>query len=143
MLKNTGRSPRARAWTALLAITLWLAGPCAQAAPAYRCELAGQVRYQQQACEGGRAMEVTDQRTTAQQQHTTQAAQTAVKLGKQLERERRRQEKASAGQRPIAMDGPDRQPKWSSTSTQGQTLKRARPFTAKVPKDKGSSVKSS
>lgn len=88
-------------------------------------------------------MEVTDQRTTAQQQHTTQAAQTAAKLGKQLERERRRQEKASAGQRPSAMDGPDRQPRWSSTSTQGQTLKRARPFTAKVPKDKGSSAKSS
>lgn len=126
----------------MLTSTLWLAATCAHAAPAYRCEDAGQVRYQQQACDGGRAMEATDQRTTAQQQHTAQAAQTAAKLGKQLEQERRRQEKASAGQRPIAMDRPDRQPKWSSPSTQGQTLKRSRPFTAKVPKDKSLSAKS-
>ncbi|MBA4111153.1 MAG: hypothetical protein C0487_16350 [Leptothrix sp. (in: Bacteria)] len=143
MHKDQGSSPCRRHALRLLTSTLWLAATCAQAAPAYRCDVAGQVRYQQQACDGGRAMESLDQRTAAQQQHTTQAAQTAAKLGKQLERERRQQEKASAGQRPIAMDRPDRQPKWSSSSTQGQTLKRPRPFTAKVPKDKGSSAKSS
>jgi hypothetical protein len=120
---------------------MWLAGPCAQATTTYRCELPTEVRYQHQACEGGRAVHVADHRTEAQQQDTTQATQTTAKLGKQLARERRRQEKASRGQQPIAMDDPDRQPKWPSPSTPGQTLKRERPFTAKVPKDKGSSAK--
>ncbi|MDI1261089.1 hypothetical protein [Aquabacterium sp.] len=143
MLNDISTSSLGRHWPALLASMLWLAGPCAKATPAYRCDLRGEVRYQQQACEGGRAVEAPDERTKAQQQHTLQATATAAKLGKQLERERRHQEKASKGQGPIAMDSPDRQPKWSSPSTQGQTLKRERPFTAKVPKDKGSSVKSS
>ncbi len=146
MLKDRSTSSHGRPWPVLLASMLWLAGPCAQATPAYRCELPGEVRYQQQACEGGRAVEAPDQRTKLQQQHTTQATQTTAKLGKQLERERRRLEKASEGQQPIAMDDPSkRQPKWTSPSTQGQTLKRPRPFTVKVPKDKdkGTSVKSS
>ncbi|MBC7700449.1 hypothetical protein [Aquabacterium sp.] len=143
MLKNTSPSCRGRHWPSLLAAALWLAGTCAQATTTYRCELPTGVRYQHQACEGGRAVHVSDQRTKAQQENTTQATQTTAKLGKQLERERRRQEKASRGQQPIAMDDPNRQPKWPSPPTPGQTLKREHPFTAKVPKDKGSSAKSS
>ncbi len=134
MLRHWGRP--------CVATTLWLVASCAQATT-YRCESPSEVRYQQQACEDGRAVDVADHRTKAQQQHTTQATQTTAKLGKQLERDRRRQEKASAGQQPIAMDDHKRrQPKWTIPSTQGQTLKHERPFTAKVPKDKSGSAKS-
>ena len=144
MLKHWSSTGRANHWPALLATTLWLAATCAQATTTYRCESPAGVRYQHQACEGGRALDAIDHRTKAQQQQTTQATQTAAKLGKQLERERHRLEKASRGQRPMAMDDPGkRQPKWASPSTQGQTLKSPRPFTVKVPKDKGSSAKSS
>lgn len=143
MLKDWSSSWRARHWpTTMLATTLWLAGTCAHAT-IYRCELPTGIRYQQQACEGGRSLDTTDHRTKAQHQDSTQATKTAAKLGKQLERDRRRQEKATAGQRPIAMDDPKRRGPVAAPSPQVSGSKRKRPFTAKVPKDKGHSAKSS
>lgn len=148
MLEDRSRPWRGRHWPALLANTLLsLSATCVQATTTtpYRCESPEGVRYQHQACEGGRAVDAIDHRTKAQQRQTTQASKTAARLGNQLEAERRRLEKASRGQRPMAMDDPGkRQPKWSSNpSTRGQTLKRPRPFTVRVPKDKGISAKSS
>lgn len=144
MLKNRSRPRREHRWPALLGSALCLmtsAGICdAHAATTYRCELPGEVRYQHQACPGGRAVKTSDRRTAAQHQDTAKATETTAKLAKQLERDRRRQDKASKGQKPIAMDAPTRQPGWppAPNSTQGPTLKKQpRPFTAKVPKDPG------
>lgn len=107
----------------------------------YRCELppsqAGhpaEVRYQSQVCEGGRTLRNTDHRTDAQRADIAKATKANALLARQLERERRRHEKQGTGQRPIAMD--DRAPpdKPKDSSIQGQTLKPARPFTARTPK---------
>jgi hypothetical protein len=128
---------------AVVGMLLMWALPMAAQALTYRCELppdqpGGQpeVRYQSQACEGGRALHNTDDhRTDAQRSDTTKSAKADAKLARQLERERRRHEKLGAGKRPIAMDdGPLPAKPAASSSTQGQTLKRARPFTARAPK---------
>lgn len=112
-------------------------------AVAYRCELAPAhkdgppaVRYQSQPCDGGRAVHNPDHRTDAQRADTAKATLSSAKLGKQLERQRRRQEKQGADRPPVAMDQATSRVKPDAASTQGQTLKRPRPFTVKVPKAK-------
>ncbi|RZL00118.1 MAG: hypothetical protein EOP36_16885 [Rubrivivax sp.] len=120
-----------------------MAAPSAHALT-YRCELpasqAGEppeIRYQSQACDGGRPLhKQADLRTDAQRADTLKATQASAKLGQQLERERRRQEKQGAGRQPIAMDKAKPAAKPPTPSTKGTTLKRERPFTAKVPKAK-------
>jgi hypothetical protein len=92
------------------------------------------VRYQGQPCEGGRALHNPDHRTEAQRAETTKATQANAKLGRQLARERRKQEQQGAGRQPVALDDGEPPAKPSASSTQGQTLKRTRPFTARVPK---------
>ena len=126
--------------TACCAALMLLSAWQVQAAT-YRCEIKSsqpggktEIRYQGQVCEGGRALQVADQRTAAQRADTTRATQVTAQLGQQLARERRHQEKKSAGQPPIAMDAPKPKAKPAENLTLGPTLKRHRPFTAKVPK---------
>lgn len=148
MTKDRGHGRQAKRWlkcmltTAASTLLMTLAALPAQAV-AYRCELppsqqGGQpeVRYQSQPCDGGRALRNADHRTDAQRADTAQATLSSAKLGKQLERQRRRQEKQGAGRPPVAMDEPTARAKPDTPSTQGQTLKRRRPFTVKVPKTK-------
>lgn len=134
------RLTAAGAFTVVM-LALSIAPPPAHAL-AYRCErpagAAGQapeVHYQGHACDGGRALRhADDHRTDAQRTDTAKATQANAKLGRQLERERHRQEKQGAGRRPIAMDKAKPPVALGANSTQGPTLKRERPFTAKVPK---------
>lgn len=100
---------------------------------AYRCEAQGEVRYQRHACEGGQPMTDRDQRTDAQRQDTAQAAQTDAKLARQLQRERRHQERQAQGQLPTAMDS-SKPKRTRSTHAELRPLKRQRHFTAKAPK---------
>lgn len=128
--------------TAISALLMSLATAPAQAV-AYRCELPPahkggppEVRYQSQPCDGGRALHNADHRTSAQRADTTKATLSSAKLGRQLERQRRRQERQGADRPPIAMDEatPPAQP--DAPSTQGQTMQHKRSFTVKVPKAK-------
>lgn len=145
---NRGHGHQAnRSLTCMLALAasallMALNAPTAQAF-AYRCELPPaqkggppEVRYQSQPCDGGRALRNADHRTDAQRADTAQATLSNAKLGRQLERQRRRQEKQGAGRPPVAMDEATPPARPEAPSTHGQTLKRPRSFTVKVPKTK-------
>lgn len=109
-------------------------------AATYRCEsVSHEVRYQAQPCDGGKVLNHQDLRTDAQRADTHQATQASVKLGKQLERDRRRLDQQGEKRRAVSMDEQGQAAsKPSASSTQGQTLKREHPFTARVPKSKKS-----
>jgi hypothetical protein len=132
------------AWSAAL---LSAAHAAQQPPAAYRCTSpspAGsqaEVRYQPHMCDGGQAMTHHDHRTAAQRVQASQAAQSDAKRARQMQRERRHQERQAEGRPPIAMDSAKPRPVVSN-STQGPTLKRERHFTVRPPKIKDPKAKS-
>lgn len=76
----------------------------------YRCTLPdGGVRYGQMACdadEGSDVMQVGDARTKAQTQQGLTAHKRAHKLGRSMQRDRKKSERQLAGRQAIALDAP-------------------------------------
>ncbi len=113
----------------------------------YRCSTPGAaVQYQSLPCPNASQLvvETVDKRTDAQRRDTARATQADAKLGRQMERERRRAERrtAAANQGPIAMDARKPRPVAAAASGTSKPLKRERHFTVKIPKAKAPSAKS-
>ncbi len=89
----TTRWPAAVA-AALLAASTW--GPAA-AQTVYRCGADGR-EYSQQPCKDGKPVDVSDERSGAQQRAGLAAAKDDAQLAKQLGRERQQREAAAKGQ---------------------------------------------
>lgn len=156
---RVGRSPwTVRCLHAIVAQTLFMTSQGMVAASptqpstshepvAYRCESSSangavQVLYQAQPCGevsfSGHPLQARDLRSGEQQADAIKASQSASALARQLEHERRTQEKRAAHTPAIALTTPHPPLRpgaaIGSSAQQGQTLKRSRHFRALVPK---------
>jgi hypothetical protein len=114
------------------ATVLALAGAAASAQTVYRCGPDGR-EYSQTPCKDGRAVDVSDPRSAAQQREAKRVAADQRRLTDQLEAERRQREAAALGQAPTAIVSPRSADAAEPASAARSTKGKAAPTTARVP----------